>query len=123
MWMDLLIHQVIFPVVSFVNRGILMKISVNCQCEDKLFELNETQCKVICNDIHGDIFDEDMKRRLQWVLMHKYEQCFSRLKNEWDEKLAASGIKALPTDKDEYAQLVFSQPNYMCRKDRDLAAR
>jgi len=95
-----------------------MKISVNGQ---DLFELSEIQKKVVCNDIHEDIFDEDMKRRLQWVLMHKYEECFNRLKAEWDVKLAQAGAKSLPVDKDEYAQLVFSQPNYMCRKDRDLA--
>ncbi|MGJ0429623.1 hypothetical protein [Methylobacter sp.] len=95
-----------------------MKISVNGQ---DLFELSEIQCKVICNDIHGDIFDEDMKRRLQWVLMHKYEQCFNRLKAEWDSKLAENGVSSIPLNKDEYAQLVFSQPNYKCRKDRDLA--
>ena len=95
-----------------------MKISVNGQ---DLFELSEIQRKVICNDVHEDIFDEDMKRRIQWILMEKYKECFNRLKLEWDEKLAAAGIKALPIDKDEYAQLVFSQSNYKCRKDRDLA--
>ena len=93
-----------------------MKISVNDQ---ELFALNEIQKKVICNDIHEDIFDADMKRRLQWILMHKYEECFNRMKAEWDAKLAESGIKALPVDKDEYAQLVFSQSNYQCRKDRE----
>lgn len=95
-----------------------MKVSVDGK---DLFELSDIQKRVICNDIHEDIFDEDMKRRLQYILMDKYENCFKRLKLEWDEKLAASGVKALPVDKDEYAQLVFSQPNYMCRKDRDLA--
>lgn len=95
-----------------------MKISVNGQ---ELFELSDIQRKVICNDVHEDIFDEDMKRRLHFILMDKYENCFKRMKIEWDEKLAEAGVKALPIDKDEYAQLVFSQPNYKCRKDRDLA--
>lgn len=93
-----------------------MKISVNDQ---ELFTLSETQKKVICNDVHEDIFDEDMKRRLQWVLMHKYERCFERLKKEWDKKLIDNGVQSVPTDPDAYAQLVFSQPNYKCRKTRD----
>lgn len=97
-----------------------MKISVNDQ---ELFVLTETQKSVIKNDIHEDEFDADMKRRLNWVLMHKYERCFARLKQEWDKKLISNGVKSVPTDPDEYAQLVFSQPNYMDKKLRDLSAK
>lgn len=96
-----------------------MKISVDGV---DLFELSEVQKKVIQNDIHSDVFDEDMKRRLQYIVMHKYERCFERLKKEWDSKLAQNGVAALPTDPDDYAKLVFSQPNYKDRKSRDLEA-
>lgn len=92
-----------------------MKISVNDQ---ELFTLSDTQQKVIKHDIHKEIFDEDMKRRIEWVLMHKYEQCFKRLKEEWDGKLAANGVAMIPTDKDAYAELVFQQPNYKCKAAR-----
>lgn len=93
-----------------------MKISVD---DLELFTLNETQKKVIQNDIHSDIFDEDMKRRLKYIITHKYERCFERLKKEWDSKLAASGVKMIPTDCDEYAELVFSQPDYKNRSQRE----
>ena len=94
-----------------------MKISVNDQ---ELFTLTETQKQVIKNDIHADIFDEDMKRRLNWVLTHKYEQCFKRLKAEWEPKLAALGVESLPTNPDAFAQLVFARPEYKDRAARDL---
>jgi hypothetical protein len=93
-----------------------MKISVN---DKELFTLSDIQKQVIKNDIPENIFEEDMNRRLQWVLMHKYEQCFGRLKTEWDQKLAANGVQMIPTDADAYAQLVFSQPNYKDRAARD----
>lgn len=93
-----------------------MKISVN---DKELFSLSEVQKQVIKNDIHVDKFDADMNRRLQWVLMHKYDQCFARLKSQWDPKLIANGIKMIPTDQDEYAQLVFSQPDYKDRSSRE----
>lgn len=96
-----------------------MKISVDDQ---ELFTLSDTQKKVIQNDISLDIFDEDMKRRLQWVLMHKYERCFARLKSDWDVKLVENGVKSVPTDPDAYAELVFAQPNYQDRKMQDAAA-
>lgn len=95
-----------------------MKISVN---DEKLYELNETQKRVIKNDIHKDEFEQDMKRRLHWVLNHKYERCFERLKKEWQPKLRDRGIKMLPTGNDAFAELVFSQPDYKCRATREAA--
>lgn len=97
-----------------------MKISVNDQ---ELFSLSDIQCKVICNQIQDDIFDVDMKRRLQWVLMHKYEECFKELKAEWDPRLIANGVKMVPTDPDEYAKLVFSQSDYKNRSQRESEAK
>lgn len=93
-----------------------MKVSVDGQ---NLFELTETQKKVIKNDIHADVFDEDMKRRLHYILTHKYEQCFKRLKAEWDQKLIENSVESVPTCPDKYANLVFSQSNYKCRKGRE----
>jgi hypothetical protein len=95
-----------------------MKISVN---DKECFCLSETQKKVIMNDIPSEIFEEDMIRRLKWILLdEKYEHCFERLKKEWEPKLAASGIKSLPIDKDEFANLVFAQPDYKNRSQRQI---
>lgn len=93
-----------------------MKISINDQ---ECFCLTETQKKVIKNDIHEDVFDEDMKRRLHYILNHKYERCFERLKKEWEPRLKAAGIQSIPTDDEQFAELVFSQPDYQDRKTRE----
>lgn len=93
-----------------------MKISVN---DVELFTLSDIQKKVIQNNVMGNIFEEDMKRRLQWILMHKYEECFKELKQEWDPKLDAAGIDMLPTKADAYAELVFKQPEYKSRQQRE----
>lgn len=96
-----------------------MKIQVNF--EDVL-ELNETKKKVLKNDINEDVFDNDMKRRARYIIEHKYEQCFKRLKSEWEPKLIESGITMIPTDPDAFAELVFQQPGYKSRKQKDLEA-
>lgn len=96
-----------------------MKISVD---NIDIFELSDTQKRVIQNDIQSEIFEDDMKRRLQYILMHKYERCFERLKQEWDSKLAANRVQMIPTDRDAYAQLVFAQPNYKNRSQREKEA-
>lgn len=96
-----------------------MKISVD---GNELYTLSETQKKVIRNDIHEDEFDQDMKRRLQWVLNHKYERCLERLKAEWMPKLKGR-TASVPTDDEAFAELVISQPDYKSRKKRDQEER
>ena len=95
-----------------------MKISVD---DVELFTLTDTQKAVIKDNISVDDFDADMKRRLRWVLTHKYEQCHIALKQQWDP-LLAKRVTSVPTDPDAYAALVFSQPDYLDRKARDTAA-
>lgn len=97
-----------------------MKVSVN---DVELFTLSALHKQVIANDINVNELDEDLKYRLQYILTHKYDCCFKRLKNEWDAKLAANGVTMIPTDPDEYAQLVFAQPNYKDKATRDAEAQ
>ena len=87
----------------------------------ELFQLSEIQKKVIKNDIHADEFEVDMKRRLEYILTHKYERCFERLKQEWIPKLSQR-YPSIPTDKDALATLIFSKPDYADRKSREIAA-
>ena len=94
-----------------------MKISVDDQ---ELFSLSETQKKVIMNDIPEEIFENDMKRRLHYILTHKYEECFKRLKNEWEPKLKDAGIEMIPTNPETFAELVFSRPEYKNRSQREI---
>ncbi len=93
-----------------------MKISVN---DIELFTLSDIQKQVIANEIPSELLDRDLQRRLLYILTHKYERCFDRLKKEWEPKLVANGVTSVPTDKDEFALLVFSQPNYRDRSARD----
>ena len=92
-----------------------MKIQVN---GNQVFELNETQKKVIQNDIPTEIFESDMKRRVKWVIEHKYERCFKRLKEEWEPKLK-DRVASFPSNEDAFSQLVFSQPDYESRSQRE----
>lgn len=83
----------------------------------EVFSLNETQKKVIQNDISSEVFQEDMERRVKYILEHKYNRCFDRLKKQW-EPLLATRLTELPTDKDSLAEVIFSQPEYKNRSQR-----
>ncbi len=93
-----------------------MKVSVD---DKELFTLSDIQKKVIKHEVQEGIFDADMRRRLHYILTHKYEQCFKQLKAEWEPILLAKKIAMVPTDPDAFAELVFSQPEYKNRSQRD----
>lgn len=94
-----------------------MKFSVN---DIEVFSLTETQKRVIQNDIPSEIFEEDMRRRVKWVIFdEKYKRCFERFKKEWEPKLAERGVQFIPTDPDAFAELVFTQPDYQNRSARE----
>jgi hypothetical protein len=93
-----------------------MKISIDGQ---EVFSLSETQKAVIKSAIPYDIFEADMKRRLEWVLTHKYEQCFERLKKEWEPRLKER-YQMLPSGDEALAQLICSQPDYKDGKAKQL---
>ena len=93
-----------------------MKISIN---DKEIFTLSEVQMKVIKNDIPEDFVEEDIKRRIYWVLYdQKYQKCFERLKMEWEPKLKKR-MSSIPTNDEELAELIFKQPDYKSRKTRD----
>ena len=94
-----------------------MKISVDGK---DLFELSETQKKVIKNDIPEEIFEEDMKRRIRYSLEHKYDRCLKRFKNEWLPRLKKAKVESIPLDDDKFAEFVFSRPEYKSRAAREV---
>lgn len=93
-----------------------MKISVNDQ---ELFNMSEIKKKVISNDIPAEVLENDLKRRVAYILAHKYERCMERLKREWIPKLKAAGVQNIPLDDDAFAQLVFARPEYKDRSARE----
>lgn len=97
-----------------------MKIQVD---NIDVYELQPWQELVLKNDLLEEEFEEHMKRIAQWIWEHKFENCFTRLKNEWEPKLIGRGATSLPTDREEFATLVFSQPDYKNRSTRDAEER
>jgi hypothetical protein len=87
--------------------------------QKEVCELNETQCKVLKHHLDPQGFKADMERRVAWVIMHKYERCLERLKKEWIPKLKNKGLASLPLDDDEFAKLVFAQPDYKPNRSTD----
>ena len=97
-----------------------MKISVNDQ---EYFTITPMQRNVMAYNHDEDALDAKIMHDLEFILKHKYERCFERLYNEWFPKLVALGFTEIPSDPDEFAELVFAQPTYKDRKAREADAQ
>lgn len=91
--------------------------------DEEILALSDLDKQVICNDINEDEFEEDMKRRLRYILQHKVEQCEKRLIDEWLPKLRADqSIASIPNSRDGILNLIFSHRQYKSRKIREAEA-
>lgn len=96
-----------------------MKVSVN---DLELFTLSEIQQTIIEYSIDSDLVDQECSRRLQWIILELQKQSMKQMRAEWIPKLKLR-VESIPLDDEAFAQLVFSQEDYMDRKARDLAAQ
>jgi len=96
-----------------------MKVSVDSV---DIFTVTDHHKDVLANDIDRTKLNDALELSLFNILNNKYLACFKRLKAEWEPKLLARGITSIPTDKDAFAELVFSQEDYKDRATREAEA-
>lgn len=95
-----------------------MKVSIN---DVELFTMNEIKKQVIRNDIPREVLEDDLQRRMAYIMVHKYERCMDHLKKEWMPKLQALGVESIPLDDDAFAAVVFARPEYKDFSDTERA--
>lgn len=62
--------------------------------------------------------NDKIKTMIKSGISEKYLQCYKRLKHRWDAPLRSRGHR-IPADRDAYASLVFAQPDYQSRSQRE----
>lgn len=86
--------------------------------DEVLFEIDERMVNLIAHDIIDPI--PDIKRRLRWVIEHKCDQCYVRMKDQWMEKLMADPkVDSIPANKQKFVDMILSHPEYKNRAQRE----
>jgi hypothetical protein len=93
-----------------------MKILVD---NDVLFEINDTEKKILADTLFMEELEAELRQKIQWIIAQELTRSFKKLKDDWEPKLAAAGVTMIPTDKLAFAELVFSQPEYKSRSERE----
>lgn len=98
-----------------------MKIKLD---EEVIFEIDERMMKLLAHDLLEPI--EEIKRRLRWVIEHKCDQSFERIKKEWlsddgsgQTKAGKSGLEMIPTSKTAFVDSIFGLKSYKNRVERE----
>ncbi len=82
-----------------------------------LYEVNTTEMELLAYVLSARTLDSDLKRRLEWVLTHKIEQCYKRFREEWMPILQADpAVSEVPIDDEAFFNMVKRRPDY---NDRD----
>ena len=83
-----------------------------------VFEISDVDVKLLEHDLIN--VEAEIRRRLEYIIKHKVEQCYKRLKDEWDKKLAEDPkIKSVPSKRDDYVSFITRLPSYQNRVERE----
>ena len=81
-----------------------MKITLN---DEEVLTLSELQKKVIKDEIQDNLFENDMKRRLQWVIEHPCFQYIEENAERYNILLKSKNVTSKPLNPFELAKKVF----------------
>ena len=88
-----------------------------------LYELSATDMEILEYVLPSSTLDADCKRRLEWVLKHKIEQCYKRLRREWMPILQQDpSVESVPLEDEAFFNMVKVRPDYKDRESRDAEA-
>lgn len=83
----------------------------------EILNIDEMTKKLISDDVNRDIIDQDIIRRIKWIVQHKAEFNYQRLKKQWVPKLKNRNI-SIPKNPKALATVIFAQPDYKDAKTR-----
>ena len=109
---------------SDINKALLCKVGsqeFELSTDHQIIwrKFHESSQKTLSKDSYMVYETKVFEARMAWILQHKYEKCLERLKLEWLPKLEVMGMKEIPSDDDVLAKLIFAQPDYKSRSQKE----
>ena len=89
----------------------------------KTITLTDLQQKILSNDLYNDTDNAGLDAWIQGAVDGKINNCWKRMQQEWTTKLMndESFTDSIPSNQEEFVNLVLSQSSYQNRKQRDDA--
>lgn len=93
-----------------------MKVKAN---NKEILNLQPWEKKLIETELFMVDTDEDLIRRLKWVIQHKMDVCYKNLRQIWEPIFTEEGVKFLPTDREEFVNMVLAHPKFKSKEQRE----
>lgn len=74
--------------------------------------LEKHHIDLLQSEIPSSVFEEDIHRRVNHIVMHKYNKVYKRFFDKWINKLVANGVTSIPTGEKEFIELVMARSDY-----------
>ena len=87
--------------------------------------LNDTQQKILSNDLYNDSDNKGLDDWVQNAVDGKINNCWKRMQNNWTTQLMndPSFTDGIPSSQDAFVSLVTSRFDYTNRKAKDDASK
>lgn len=87
-----------------------IRISID---DELILELDDWQVRALCHDIPEELIHGDLANRIRHIVAQKIRQSLTLMRQEWEKELD------LPRDSQDMCELVFSQENYLSRRQKE----
>lgn len=78
----------------------------------EIYEISEVQLNIFKSEIDSKDLSAYLEKIITNTIKDNVTIVFNRLKKEWIVKLKEAGVKNIPLDDMEFAQLIFNQDSY-----------
>ena len=83
-----------------------------------IFEIDDRMVKLLAHDLLDPI--GEIKRRLRYIIEHKCDQSYERMKAEYMPKFEVDpSITTIPSKKTTLADFIMAHPSYKNRSQRE----
>ena len=90
---------------------------------NKTVSLTDLQQKILSNDLYNDTDNAGLDKWIQDAINGKIHNCWKRMQQNWTNKLMndESFTDPIPSNQEDFVNLVTARPDYQNRKTRDDA--
>ena len=88
---------------------------------NKTVSLTDLQQTILSNDLYNDTDNAGIDAWIQGAMDGKLSNCWKRFQSEWTTKLMEDETfnDPIPSNQEDFVNLVLARPNYKNRKTRD----
>ena len=84
---------------------------------EEILDIQQWEINLLGYQLSAANLTNDLKRRLQYIIRHKIDQCFEQLQKDFMPILRDDpSVTSIPVKKDQFVAMILQRPDY---KDRD----